>query len=193
MRSRTGHDVLAVALAAIVLAVCGSGCQNHEPEQAEKPAWEMQWAEENQWFASAEFAHAQAAAGAATDLTLNAHHFDGAGLNSLGDEKLALMLDGARANAGTVYLNLDARDSHAAARRASVEQWMTDHGMESGAIAIRDGANPANTTAAQPGLNRLWKTESPGPVAGSSGDDNSTVGNAGTGAGAPAGNGGGSN
>src|SRR3954463_5750908 len=55
-----------------------------------------------------QIADAMAASGARADATLSKPHFDGGRLNSLGEDKLALMLrDDDRPEPMKVYLNLD--------------------------------------------------------------------------------------
>src|SRR4051794_21911591 len=69
----------------------------------------------------AQFADAQAAAGARADAMLYKQHFDGGRLNSLGEAKLADMLkDDDAPTPMTVYLKLDESAANSKARQQSV-------------------------------------------------------------------------
>jgi hypothetical protein len=114
---------------------------------------------------------AQSITGAQADAMLYAHHFDGDRLNSLGAQKLEMMLDGS-ARPAAVYLDLAHGDSRAAARHASVEQWLRDAGVAADAVAVKDGPNPDAAAPAGDGLSRMSKTESPRARGTSSGGSN---------------------
>ena len=102
----------------------------------------------------------QAARGARVDATLYGMHFDGTELNSLGQAKLGLMLeDGNAASPITVYVSVAADDADA--RRAAVERYLTDAGLEQGRFKTIAGVNPHNTHPASESITRLKKTESP--------------------------------
>ena len=102
----------------------------------------------------------QAARGARVDATLYGMHFDGTELNSLGQAKLGLMLeDGNAASPVTVYVSVAAED--AGARRAAVERYLTDAGLEQGRFKTIAGVNPHNTHPASESITRLKKTENP--------------------------------
>jgi hypothetical protein len=142
----------------------------------------------------AQFAEAMAAAGARSDGTLSKHHFDGAGLNSLGEEKLALMLkDGAAPSPLTVYLNLDQKARNAQQREAAVTTYLKDKGLDEKQIAIVYGYNPSSWSPAADPLSKMKKTETPetggqGDSAGESSNAGGSSGGAG-GGGATAGGG----
>ena len=109
-----------------------------------------------------QFAEAMAAAGARADATLSKHHFDGAALNSLGEEKLALMLkDGAASSPLTVYLNLDQKAPMAQQREAAVTTFLKDKGLDEKQIAIVYGYNPASWSPAADPISKKKKTETP--------------------------------
>jgi hypothetical protein len=139
----------------------------------------------------AQFAEAMAAAGARADATLSKHHFDGAALNSLGEEKLALMLkDGAAPAPLTVYLNLDQKAPTAQQREAAVTTFLKDKGLDEKQIAFVYGYNPGAWSPAANPLSKMKKTETPetggqGEDAGASSGNGS--GGAGGGGGATAG------
>src|SRR5690349_5470096 len=66
-----------------------------------------------------QFADVMAASGARADATLYKHHFDGAKLNSLGEQKLSLMLKDDDSPAPmTVYLDLTEKDAISKQRQA---------------------------------------------------------------------------
>jgi len=106
------------------------------------------------------FADRSAAAGARADGTLFAHHFDGSHLNSLGEQKLALMLqDGAAPTPLTVHLSLDPQSTTSKMRQAAVTDFLKDKGLTDAQIEIVYGDNPAARTPAAPQLQRISKTE----------------------------------
>jgi len=183
--------IAAVAAASAALAL--AGCQhNDKTPEAKKPNSD-EWAPDDSARAIWKALDHQAIAGARADATLGAQHFDGDALNSLGATKLGMMID-AQSKVAAVYLNLPADDAQTAARRASVQEWLHNAGIASDAFAIKDGPNPATANPAAPNLSRMWKTESPGPVAAGTSDDTSglSTGTGMSGAGAPAGGGTGS-
>lgn len=103
---------------------------------------------------------AQAAAGAREDATLYAVHFDEAGLNSLGQQKLDLMLDAEQpAEPLIVYLDLPA-DSAAGKDRASVVAFLKDRGLQNSQIALKDGPNPHTASSAADAVTNLHTLQS---------------------------------
>src|SRR5258706_9478349 len=107
-----------------------------------------------------QFAEAMAASGARADATLSKHHFDGGALNSLREEKLALMLkDGAAPAPLTVYLNVGQKDAEANQREASVVNFLKDKGLSERQIAVVYGYNPAAWSPAADPLSKMKKTE----------------------------------
>jgi hypothetical protein len=105
-----------------------------------------------------QFVDVQANNGAQEDATLNAIHFDGPRLNSLGVEKLWRMIPDDGAADMTVYLNLP-DDSMSAARKADVLAYLNETGMDSAHVKIQAGANPATHSPAQQGLLDLAKLD----------------------------------
>ncbi|HEX3358243.1 MAG TPA: hypothetical protein VHS31_14820 [Tepidisphaeraceae bacterium] len=102
----------------------------------------------------------QEASGARFDATLSPAHFDKGELNSLGREKLSLMLDDDDANNPiTIYLNVAADDEFKAARQDSIVAYLKEQGLEETQIAFKEGPNPATYSPAAGGLLRLAKTE----------------------------------
>jgi hypothetical protein len=115
-------------------------------------------------------------------------------LNSLGEEKLALMLkDGAAPSPLTVYLNLDQKAPTAQQREAAVTTFLKDKGLDEKQIAFVYGYNPGAWAPAADPLSKMKKTET--PETGGQGEDagaSSANGAGGAGAGgATAGGGGG--
>lgn len=109
-----------------------------------------------------QFAEAMAASGARADATLSKHHFDGGALNSLGEEKLALMLkDGAAPAPLTVYLNLDQKAPTAQQREAAVTAFLKDKGLDEKQIALVYGYNPNAWSPAADPISKRKKTETP--------------------------------
>jgi hypothetical protein len=104
--------------------------------------------------------NAQAIVGARKDATLRDAHFDGTQLNSLGREKLALMLHREPADQPQpIYLDLDGPNKLAQQRRRGVVRYLEDAGIDMASIKINDGPNPDNSHPAAPSIARLSKTE----------------------------------
>jgi hypothetical protein len=115
--------------------------------------------------------HAQAASGARADSMLYAYHFDKGELNSLGKEKLALMLDDDDSNNPmTVYLNIAENDEFKSARQDAVVAFLKDQGLEEKQVSFKLGPNPDAGFPASIGLDRLGKTETGGATAAAPGD-----------------------
>lgn len=106
------------------------------------------------------FVQVQSAAAARTDPTLNASHFDGGrGLNSLGEQKLDLMLrDDDRRRPVVVYLDLP-REAGTDGHREAVRAYLLDHGVGEGHIEFRSGPNVDYSHPAEDGLRGLRKLE----------------------------------
>ena len=115
------------------------------------------------------FAQVQSAAAARADATLNADHFDGrGGLNSLGRQKLDLMLrDDNAADPLVVYLNLPSARAAAggsftgstADHRQSVHVYLLDRGVPDDQIELRSGPNLGYSHPADEGLRGLRRLE----------------------------------
>ena len=102
---------------------------------------------------------AQAARGARHDGTLYAHHFDGGNLNSLGRDKLDLMLrDAGQELPLVVHLDLRDADALTGDRRAAAREHLELSGLKDDQFRFEAGANPATLHPASPaitGLNRM--------------------------------------
>ena len=102
---------------------------------------------------------AQEAAGARADGMVYAYHFDGERLNSLGQQKLSLMIrDNDQAFPITVYMNVP-NDDHMKARQDAVATYLADAGLHDNQMKFEVGPNPNNTSSAAQNLNRYLKTE----------------------------------
>lgn len=106
--------------------------------------------------------NAQAANGARNDAMLYPHHFDGAALNSLGVQKLDLMLRAQdhREAPLVVYVNAPEKDRLTAARRQTVQGYLADRGLQASAYRVDLGVNPMVSSPAAGHLVRMPKTES---------------------------------
>ncbi|HXE54475.1 MAG TPA: hypothetical protein VN541_15750 [Tepidisphaeraceae bacterium] len=105
---------------------------------------------------------AQAAAGARQDATLHPCHFGAQGLNSLGQEKLDLMIDaGEPSSPLVVYLDLP-QDLAVAPARASVMDYLKSRGLGESQIRLEDGSNPHSTHSAADTLTQLQNMQSQG-------------------------------
>src|SRR5687768_15079149 len=110
------------------------------------------------------FADAQSASGARYDATLHPQHFDRGMLNSLGQQKLGLMLkDDEICDPLVVYLELPANDL-LAGRQDSVRVYLKDHGLEDRQIQLEVGPNPSARGPAGPGIAAKRLIDSGAPV-----------------------------
>src|SRR5438045_4963511 len=95
----------------------------------------------------------QNASGAREDATLQPYHFDKGEVNSLGREKLSLMLDDDDTNNPiTIYLNLPQDDEFKAPRQDSIIAYLKDQGLEEKQVSFKPGNNPGNYHPAAEGL-----------------------------------------
>src|SRR5438445_8332227 len=145
-----------LSLSLIMLA----SCQNKE-QQSLDPTIEGFFPEDTGDVRKpAQFAELMAASGARMDATLCAFHFDGGKLNSLGEEKLALMLkDDDSPGPITVHLNVDGNGPAAKDRQAAVVTFLKDKGLTEKQIEVVWGDNPENRSPASEHLSRLNKVE----------------------------------
>lgn len=177
-------------LAACALAACGpAGCNYDSPDL--DPSLAGYFGDEDAGRTQSAL-DVQAAAGARADATLYALHFDGPRLNSLGENKLSLMLrDDDAADPLTVYLKVDEKSKSAPRQREAVTTFLKDKGLKDAQIEVVYGDNPASRTPAGPLLDRMHKTESggPTPTAGAGDRGGAGSGAAGSGAAAAAGTG----
>lgn len=133
--------------AAAALVVLTAGC-HHDDSQNSTVLLHGEVIPDHDSSAVWQIRNAQLAAGARQDATLYAVHFDEAGLNSLGQQKLDLMLaDEQPAEPMIVYLDLPA-DAAADKDRASVAAFLKDRGLQDTQIALKDGPNPHTASSA---------------------------------------------
>lgn len=93
---------------------------------------------------------AQTARAARQDATLRDYHFSADQLNSLGQERLDLMLhDGGVYTPLVIYLDV-ASDDQIAGRRQSVAMFLKDRGVRDDQIKLEMGPNPKSISAVEP-------------------------------------------
>jgi len=184
------RNALHIAGTGALLLALTFGCRSKE-EQArrEQEREQRQWAKEQQKREDAfpivderpdvaRMMNAQAVVGARKDATLYAHHFDGTQLNSLGRDKLALMLHREPADRPQpIYIDLPEADTLSGERRKTVERYLEDTGIDLASVEIKAGPNTSNTYPAAPSIARLRKTET---MQGEGGGPGATGPNAGT-------------
>jgi hypothetical protein len=106
-----------------------------------------------------QFADIMAASGARADATLSKQHFDGGKLNSLGEQKLTLMLkDDDSPTPMTVYLNIKENEI-AKTRKTAVVAFLKDKGLDDTQIEIIYGDNPDTRSPAAQHIAELGKTD----------------------------------
>jgi hypothetical protein len=155
--TKTMRKAVLIAGSSMLIALYSIGCEYQHPQlqpmndffPAEGEVRDVQRAQ-----------RVQEASGARFDATLTPAHFDKGELNSLGREKLSLMLDDDDANNPiTIYLNVPADDEFKAGKQDSVIAYLKEQGLEETQISFKEGANPATYSPASEGLTRLAKTE----------------------------------
>ena len=150
----------------LTLLPAAAGCQGAEGDRGRgvaRPRGET-FRPDDEPRAVHRFAHAQASAGAGHDATLRADHFDGAALNSLGHEKLDLMLkDDGAFEPLVVYVDAPAGDL-LAGRMESVKVYLKDRGLTDRQVRLEAGANPSARGPAAPGITAKRLIESGAPV-----------------------------
>jgi hypothetical protein len=109
-----------------------------------------------------QFNEVQAASGARNDSMLHWQHFDGPRLNSLGEQKLTLMLaDDDAPQPLVVYIDVDGnQQTIAAPRQESVTLFLKDRGLRDEQIRVVFGDNPAARSPAAVHLSRQERAES---------------------------------
>ncbi|MCS7034997.1 MAG: hypothetical protein NZ561_13545 [Phycisphaerae bacterium] len=101
----------------------------------------------------------QAASAARADATLYPAHFHGGKLNSLGEQKLKLMLgDDDETRPLPVYLDTG-DDEHLEARREAVLVYLAGHGLSPEMIRLEAGPNPNVGTPTAPLMQNMRKTD----------------------------------
>lgn len=134
-------------MAAAAMIVLTAGC-HHDHEQSSTALLHGEDFPDGESRSVWEIRSAQAASGARRDATLYAVHFDSSGLNSLGQQKLDLMLaDEQPADPMIVYLDLPA-DASAQKDHDAVAAYLKDRGLQDTQIALKDGPNPQASSSA---------------------------------------------
>jgi hypothetical protein len=136
-------------LAALGVAFAlAAGCQNRQDARVNG----VNFRPEGETRALHRFNDVQAAAGARTDGTLRAYHFDRGELNSLGQRKLDQMLkDDDAAMPLAVYLDMP-QDEDYAARADAVGVYLKDRGLPESRVKVTAGPNTKNVGPTGPGL-----------------------------------------
>ena len=162
--ARPAARVLGGLLLALIPAA--SGCQGADGEFGKavtKPRGEAFRADDAPR-AVHRFADAQGASGARFDATLHPQHFDRGVLNSLGQEKLGLMLkDDEICDPLVVYLEVPSNDV-LAGRQDSVRVYLKDRGLDDRQIQLEVGPNPSARGPAGPGIAAKRLIDSGAPV-----------------------------
>ena len=144
-------------VAATTLLLLG-GCQSSKDNMAKQKAND-EFSPDDDARSYRKFANAQEGVGARSDGMLYAYHFDGDHLNSLGAQKLSLMLkDNDQAFPVVVYMNVP-DDDHLKARKDAVTLYMTDSGLQDEQVKFALGPNPHAASSAAKNLVRYNKTE----------------------------------
>jgi hypothetical protein len=130
--------------AGATLLAMAAGCQNRSQNHGERFHDDQEVRDLHR------IEEAQIARGAREDATLHAIHFTGEQLNTLGQERLDLMLHDFGVYAPlTVYVDV-APDNHLAARQQAVAMFLKDRGMRDEQIKLEQGSNPDSTTPVVP-------------------------------------------
>jgi hypothetical protein len=140
------------------LLVLAAGCHDAK-ENLDKQKQNDAFMPDDDARAYRQFTDAEKGAGARHDGMLYAYHFDGDHLNSLGEQKLSLMLkDNDHAFPVVVYMNVP-EDTHLKSRQDAVSLYMTDCGLTAEQMKFETGPNPNATSSAAQNLVRYGKTE----------------------------------
>jgi hypothetical protein len=151
------RKAILLAGSCMLIALYSAGC---EQDQQQRQAMGKFFPPPGEVRDTQRISRVQCASGARADSTLQAYHFDKGELNSLGREKLSLMIDDDDANNPlVVYLNVPADDEFKGARQDSVVAYLKEQGLEEKQVSFKEGVNPGTNHPAQDGLTRLAKTE----------------------------------
>jgi hypothetical protein len=151
----------ALLAAAVLLAT--AGCQSNNDKAAEQPKiLHGEQFDPEQSKSVSNVADVQAAAGAKADGMLDADHFHGNKLNSLGESKLHLITKGtATTDPVVVYLDIPA-DGIAARKPAVVAYLKNNEHLTDARIKVVDGANPDDNTPTAYNLSQIYKSKGDG-------------------------------
>ena len=127
--------------AGVLLAVAAAGCA-HDDNASGKVRGD-EFPPEGTVRAAHRIAEVQSASGARADATLRPFHFDAGRLNSLGEEKLDLMIqDDDLAEPMVIYLDLPESDASRADREHAVMAYLGERGLGDDRVRLRAGTNP---------------------------------------------------
>jgi hypothetical protein len=149
-----------LAAAALAVATCG-GCQHRQESRVNGGDFRP----EGETRSVQRFAEVQMAAGARTDATLRTYEFDCGDLNSLGRQKIDLLLkDDNACSPLVVYLDVK-QDENYAARQESVTAYLKDRGLTASQVKLVAGPNTTNLSPTGPALRGKKLLDSGAPVA----------------------------
>jgi hypothetical protein len=98
-----------------------------------------------------EFVNMEAANSARADATLRLYHFDNGILNSLGEDRLDMILrNGDANNPLVIYLDLPPEDADNTRRQEAVSAYLKDRGLTDQQIQFKAGPNPNVNSFAAP-------------------------------------------
>lgn len=122
-------------LAVIAIGITATGCsQDDKKDEAFFPDHHGEQLEKAM--------QTQMSIGARNDAMLRQAHFDGATLNSLGQQRLDSSLYLTREGKQYLYVNLDEKDELTEARLQAVADFYTDRGVDADAVVVALGTNP---------------------------------------------------
>ena len=157
MNKRNGWRLPVCAAVGVVVVL--AGCQQDEGQAAKQHGEVFPGPYETR--TPAKFADAHSAAGARTDSTLRSYHFDKGELNSLGREKLDLMVkDDDACDPLVVYLDARGASNLRGQWQDAVAEHLTSRGLTDDQISFKSGANLSDTTPSAPALRGLRNMES---------------------------------
>lgn len=157
--NRTVRALPALAAAAMAIAMA-AGCQ----KKAEQATKEPFFADSDQPRQINRFSEVQAASGARADATLRAAHFDGVALNSLGEDKLDLMLrDDDACTPISIFVDVP-EDDFTKGRTDAVKVFLRDRGLADNQVKVAVGPNKGKTFYAAPSIRAMKLIESGAPV-----------------------------
>jgi hypothetical protein len=151
-------------MAAAGLLSLAAGCQNDSPQQVRRDAF----VPEDQPRELRSLMIAQQAAGARRDATLHAADFDNDGVNSLGQQKLDLMLAADEpTDPMVVYIDFAEADVPNNAHH-SVLDYLKTRGLPEAQVSLKDGPNPGTKAPAADSVTALHALAGSGASTGGS-------------------------
>jgi len=152
---------LVLSLAACALLGIASGCKDSAKTKESKAkvlSSDEYWPSNTGVVAAV--ADAQAAKGAQEDASLSDACFTGGTLNSLGQQKIDMMLKGG-VQPPVIYLGAY-DDATIALRRVALDNYLKDSGAAPDALVVKSGFNPHNPTPAIENIARLPRVDTGG-------------------------------